>query len=540
MNVWRVLGLTPPSPQQAPVQRPFQAAPPFSTGADSVRFSARKPKVDPEQRPVGVKLQFPQGFWKRLQMAAKNLGISESEYIQHSLPHLTKDPPKKAIVDSVADVVEGMHNGKRVKTKVKTLLGPEQIFDEWISILNRTEKYAQISMYNFENEAVEGGRGIDGADISPGWKKQQQILNVIEKKARQGVRFQLILDNSIIRERDEFGNPIFPRKHTNAGMIDYLRNLQKEGLPIDVVAYPRSIAHIYHVKMLVADGKRALVGGMNLSNHSAANWDACVSLDGPEVANLQQQTFNADWLLAKRRQNRSLTLEQLQADLPKSEAVSHPGIKVLNTFPREYKEVGLEPAEGIGDYFKAKLNDPKLSAIHSEQFIASHKEIKARLIQLSKQGVPVKMLHSSSVVDQFPYTRKAVFEMMKAGVPVRFYNEWEEIGQKLHSKWTVFNNNEVIIGSANLSARGLETNKKPGLREDYPNHPGERYKRGNRDMAIVIPKSPKIAEAFIKQFQYDWDHSPPQHPAGYGWFEKAVNFKLFQDIAEKLKGALQS
>ncbi len=84
----------------------------------------------------------------------------------------------------------------------------------------------------------------------------------------------------------------------------------------------------------------------------------------------------------------------------------------------------------------------------------------------------------------------------------------------------------MLIGSANLSVAGLESN----VRRGKP--------RGNRDMAIVIP-SAKIAEAFLKQFQLDWDFSPPKHPGGYGQYEKAANDAQFAKIVQQLLGILK-
>ncbi len=483
-----------------------------------------------------VEVVFEKNFLERLVNLAKQRQMNIGDYIQHALPYLTVDAPDKKITEQVSDTLTGLHHGKRVKTKVTTLFGSEQIFDEWIRILKATEKYAQISMYNFENILVPGGREVAGADLSPGWLKQQQILKLIEEKARKGVRFQILLDNSVVRERDEFNNPIFPRRMTNDEMIQHLRRLKEEqGLPIDVLEFPRKVAHIYHVKLLVSDGKRALLGGMNLSNHSAANWDACVSLEGAEVANLQSETFHPDWLMAKHRKYPDIELSELTQELPQIDPVTDPALKVYNTRPREYMEVGFQGKEGIGDFFKQKLASEDLKAIHSEQFIATHKELKELIVKRFREGVNIKMLHSSSVVDQFPYSRKAVFDLMREGLPVRFYNEWEAIGEKLHAKWTVFNDDEVLIGSANLSARGLETNLEQGMREDYPNYPTQRYTRGNRDMAVVIP-SKKIAAAFLKQFKLDWDHSPPQQPPGYGEFEAAHKHPAYADLVKKIMG----
>lgn len=504
-------------------------------------------------------------------------------------------------------------------------MGPRQIFDEWIRQLTLTKHYAQIALYNFENVDIAGGRGVDGAEVSDGWIQQQKILKLVEAKARKGVHFQILLDNSVIREHDEFGNPIFPRKLSNQGMIEHLQKLQAEGLPIDIVAYPRTIAQIYHVKALVSDGERAIIGGMNLSNHSAANWDACLAIEGPEVANIQKQTFYPDFVFAKIWEKLGLEnkhvsttegkhflveamketkdeekgrlsvvdkkilyakeklkqmgftpkimkeilsgtpdgefiplspddsayagltvkpkaedlawIDSLRKALPKIAPVDTPAINVLNTFPREYKILGMSSKEEIGDYIKERIADPNLKQIHSEQFIATHKEIKEGLLRLHHDGKLVKMLQSTSVMDQFPHCRKTTYDLMNDDLPIRFYDEFSEIGQKMHCKWTVFNDDEVEIGSANLSARALETNSGAGPRPDYPHYPDQKHIRGNRDTAIVV-KSEKIAGAFLQQFNHDWEMSPLKISSGHGAMEKVVNQPWYQEAKDSVIKAL--
>lgn len=497
---------------------------PASAGG-SPCFGRAKKRVDTD-RLVTAKIKIPLWLWKGLQEAAQKGQMSVSEYLQMVHAQFKVAFPSKTIAPQASDILIGHHRGRITKTEVKTLFGPEQIFDEWIHLLRKTKNYAQISMYNFENLNISGGTAIDGAETSPGWYKQQQILALIEEKAKQGVRFQIILDNSVMRKRNKYGIEILPRSHTNQGMIEHFRKLREEkGLPIEVIEFPRDVARIYHVKLLISDGKRAIVGGMNLSNHSAANWDACVSIHGPEVANLQSETFHPDWMFALHRKQHQLSRAQLSRTLPPIIPVSHPALAILNTMQREYEEIGLVGKEQIGDYLKQRLNAPDLRSVHSEQFIATHPEIKQRLIDLHEQGADIRILHSSSVVDQFPTTRKPIFDLIKAGVPVRFYNEFREIKQKLHSKWTVLNGKEILIGSANLSAAGLESNAV------------RKHSRGNRDMAIAIP-SAKIARAFIKQFELDWDFSPPKHPAGYGQFEKAPDSPRFTKIIQTLRNKL--
>ena len=60
-------------------------------------------------------------------------------------------------------------------------------------------------------------------------------------------------------------------------MIKFLKNNN-----IDVVPYPRAAqqgANLQHIKLLIVDSKKAILGGMNWGSHSAVNHDACIALE---------------------------------------------------------------------------------------------------------------------------------------------------------------------------------------------------------------------------------------------------------------------
>ena len=485
-----------------------------------ILFGAAKKAAATKEETVDLVLKGVNAGWaKRLVATAESYGINVGEYLQDLLPQFADTLPDKDIMPSVSATVTGKHNGRNVRTKVTTLIGPDQIFQSWIDTLHKTKEYAQIALFDFDNVKV-GGRGVDGADVTDAWKMQQKVLEMIEEKARKGVKFQILLDSHVETKYDKRGRPIYPREINNEGMYNYLKGLQEEGLPIEIVSYPRELANIYHVKLLISDGKRAIVGGMNLSNHSAANWDACVQLEGREVANLQAETFHQDWLMARHKREPGKSLEELRDSLPEVTPVDEPAIKVLNTMPREYEQVGYEPREEIGDYFREKLQSPTLAGVYSEQFIATHKVVRDLLIQRNQEGIPVQMLHSAGVIDKFPYCRNTVYRMEMGGVPVRYYPENEATAEQLHAKWTMLEDknpakSEVVIGSANTSAAAFETNVGKGKRGDYPAGEEQPYRRGNRDVAIVIP-SQKIADVFKAQHQKDWEYSYSTRPPAYG------------------------
>ncbi|HOQ14365.1 MAG TPA: phospholipase D-like domain-containing protein [Bacillota bacterium] len=104
----------------------------------------------------------------------------------------------------------------------------------------------------------------------------------------------------------------------------------------------------------------------------------------------------------------------------------------------------------------------------------SHKEITNKIIQRYKEaqngGRPfdVQILVSPDILEEFPYCRNAFEAMEAADVPIRVFNVYKPIDQRLHCKLAIFDNKEVLIGSANWSAVGLEQNLEKGLRPDYP------------------------------------------------------------------------
>src|SRR5438067_1760 len=66
---------------------------------------------------------------------------------------------------------------------------------------------------------------------------------------------------------------------------------------VRVLAFPVERTTIDHVKLLIVDGVRAIVGGINWGTHSPLNHDFDVLATGPVVANLER-VFQQDLALA--------------------------------------------------------------------------------------------------------------------------------------------------------------------------------------------------------------------------------------------------
>ena len=477
----------------------------------------RLPKIEvptpKDQEPVKLP-GVPRELAIKIIEAANNTGVSVADYLSVYLRHLATKVkgvvPEPSVTANVG------------RTKVTTLIDAKQIFDKTIEFIKSAEKNIQIEMFEMQNLKVDADLWPSGgAEVVPGWSQQQQILDMLIKKKQTNpnMNIQVILDVHKWYQ-DGFGN--YKRHFANMKMIEKLKENN-----IDVVPYPRPMQGgtvLQHVKFLAVDSKKVLLGGMNWGNHSAANHDACVAIEtlpkfkSSEVDNIIEEIFHKDWKFSWQRlaktkfvpgpvtpdeqdqykgrakeikdenveymkivgkifdkpeyKNRYNAENLSSLNLPQISPVNKPAIQVLVNRPREYSHISELGDESIGKYIKDRLDT--CSSLKAELFVLSHKEIVNKIItrymEAQKGGRPFdcEILISPGILDDFPYCRKAFHSLEEAGVPIRVFNVNKALQQRLHTKWAVFDNQDLIIGSANWSAVGLENNVATGQRQDYP------------------------------------------------------------------------
>lgn len=180
--------------------------------------------------------------------------------------------------------------------------------------------------------------------------------------------------------------------------------------------------------------------------------------------------------------------------LPEVKPIENPAIKVLVNSPSEYFEHEIYPEEWDnesirtyligktdenGQEIKGKLDDPNTNYLRAELFVLSHKEIVDKVIQRHQEGsLDAKILVSPDLLEKFPLLNEPYDQLREAGVPIETFKVNEELNQRLHCKWAVLghkdgdklSNLDLLIGSANWSAAGLENNSYTGIRDDYPSN----------------------------------------------------------------------
>lgn len=444
-----------------------------------------------------------QSLAEEIEKRAYKAGLSTSEWLKTYLKLDIK--PQVAAVASKSAVVGN--------SKVTTLIDGGQYFNKAIEFVKGAKDSIQVEMFEFQNLSVDGKYWAqNGAETLPGAKEQQQLLwNIVKKKEENpDMKVQIILD-AHKWYIDGKGNKV--PHFANKDMIKFLKEKN-----IDVVPYPRASqqgSSLQHIKLVIVDGKKALVGGMNWGTHSTANHDGSVAIEtlpgkrNGEVDNLMATHFNADWKLSWQRlgetelapgplnkeqqaqytgKNKEIKQESVEydqllrdyfatpeaknrykegrLDLIKAVPMTAPAIQILGTKPKELALVGEKGLETSREYLMNKIKTCK--SMRGELFVLTDKELVKTVIERHKKGeLDAKFIIEASIKQQFPYCENAYDELVEAGVPVRVYKANKETNQRMHAKWAVFDNKEVMIGSTNWSSKGLNQNLGVGRRKDY-------------------------------------------------------------------------
>ena len=433
-------------------------------------------------------------------------------------------------------------------SKVTTLIDGDQYFQKAMKFVSGAKKSIQVEMFEFQNVSVDGKHWVQGgAEKTKGGKQQQQLLWTLIKKKKENpdMNIQVILDAH--KWHMDSKNP--HRKHfANQDMIKFLKTNN-----IDVVPYPRAAqqgSNLQHIKLLIVDGEKAILGGMNWGSHSTVNHDGCVALEklpgkaNSEVDNLIANHFNPDWKFSWQRLgetklvsgplneaeqeayngiNKEIKQEHVEyynllkdvyntpemknrykngnLNLIEAKPIENPEIKVLGTKPRELEKVGEKGLETTREYLMDKVRTAK--KMRAELFVLTDKEIVQTVIKRHKAGkLDAKFIVEADIINKFPYCENAFDELRDAGVPIRVYKSNKALNQRMHAKWAVFDDKDVVIGSTNWSSQGLNQNLGVGRRPDYELSTQKIDSKIKGSFKTVQPKEDKLGLS-----ELEWDGS---------------------------------
>jgi cardiolipin synthase A/B len=263
---------------------------------------------------------------------------------------------------------------------------------------------------------------------------RDDIAQALVDAHRRGVAVTLIVDPSVAMTR--------------------LTASRLRAAGLDVIDYPVRKQMIDHVKLLVVDGRVAVVGGINWGATSDRNHDVDAALTGPAAHNLQR-IFLADLVACGRA-----------ATVPAALDDDH--VLVAATLPA----TDIRP-------LVIQLIDNARSSLDLELYVITDTGVVHAIEAAASRGVAVRVMIDPG---QRPSDASAA-ALTGAGVALRRYRT---TGEKLHAKLGVADGRTSLFGSANWTAGGFQR---------------------NHEVDVEVLDAPQVAAQLTAMVDADWSAS---------------------------------
>jgi phosphatidylserine/phosphatidylglycerophosphate/cardiolipin synthase-like enzyme len=282
----------------------------------------------------------------------------------------------------------------------------------------------------------------------------ETMINVLAAKQAQGVSVRVTLDRTL-------GLLPLVRRECRAAY----RHLRRSGIDVvlsDMRPFPNSPTKpgIAHNKIIVADDREALVGGMNVGSLFFHHHDVMIRLVGPAAHALGRQfdydrQFVTDSRLARLAGSPPLpAFAENQQDVP---AAGQTQARIVGT--------------GVGRRTTKEALWQNLRAAQSSVCVAmcemGQTDLLDELIQVRGRGVDVRVLLDPQRMDAYlpgPVGRRvpagilnagAVRTLLEAGIDVRLYRVGSDF-HLMHLKMALFDHKSAVVGSTNWTRGGFE------------------------------------------------------------------------------------
>ena len=263
-----------------------------------------------------------------------------------------------------------------------------------------------------------------------------RILNLLERKAREGVEVRVMYDGTCVFSK-------LPYR--------YCKDLQKLGIQCRMYAPPRPFVSTHynnrdHRKIMVVDGRVAFTGGINLADEYInrrspfGHWkDTAVMIRGRAVEGFTRM-FLQMWNVSSRRQ------EDYRPYLEASVPVEGEG------FVLPYGDQPMDDERVARMVYMDILNRARRYVHIMTPYLILDQEMITALTFAAKRGVDVKLI-LPGIPDKkavFAISRSYYGELLAGGVKI-----YEYTPGFVHGKMFVCDDETAVVGSINLDYRSL-------------------------------------------------------------------------------------
>ncbi len=309
------------------------------------------------------------------------------------------------------------------ENEIQFLVNGEEKFPELIKALQNAKKHIHIGYYIFNDTDVIG----------------QKIINILYKKATEGVKIRIIYDDvgssfskKSIQKLQAHNIEIFPY------------------LPVFFSKLAHKANYRNHRKIVIIDNEIGFVGGINISdkyinpNKFNLYWrDSHMLFKGEAVKDLQF-IFISDWYFVSKKE---ISIHELQSTNTFTPTKPTP-MCILSG------EYGASNESIMEAFFSMITNANKEILITTPYFLPNESIFNALKIT-SKSGVKIKLIIPKHTDIKTAYFASQTYlkELLECGVEVYYYTKG-----MIHAKTMVIDGYICTIGSANFDYRSFNLN----------------------------------------------------------------------------------
>ena len=410
-------------------------------------------------------------------------GVLSSQQSQAIMGRLQRSVAPTDILERHTAVVESITESPLTKGNKVTLLADGQAtYAAMFKALESAKDHINLESYIIEDD--ETGR---------------KFADLLLQKQRQGVQVHIIYDS--------LGSMLTPDA--------FFQRLRDEG--IQVVAFNPlnplegekkwGLTHRDHRKILIVDGRVAIIGGVNISKvysstpfkrgkneKTPIHWrDTDIQIEGPAVAELQK-LFLATWMMQREEK------PALRNYFPELQEGGGALVRVIASTPGESNRVPFIVYVSAISFAEQSIH------LTNSYFFPDDQIIKA-LTDAARRGVDVKII-LPGITDSLlalHAQRSYYSKLLKAGVKL-----YEQSDSLLHAKTAVIDQVWSTVGSTNMDYLSLLNNDEVNAIILSKEFAGEMEKMFARDLANSQeiqweewkdrPLLPRVREWFVSLF----------------------------------------
>lgn len=305
-------------------------------------------------------------------------------------------------------------------TNLKFYMDGKNAFPALYELIKSAKKSVYIEVFLFHNDYTG--------------KKFAELLS---QKAKQGVEVRLLYDF--------LGN----------SNVKLMSDMAKNGVIIETFnkdVFGKVGVNITHRKIFIADGERAITGGMNIGENYEYDWhDTMAGYEGEGVKDTLKE-FIADWKLAGGKVTSLMQTMPYATVAVKEGAKTYP-VRVAVTSPKEAgKKIALKRMM-ISAIDSAKKNIKIAMPYFSDDDFINH------IIAAKQRGIDVKALMPFKSDQKLFDIMGTVTtnQLVQAGVEV--YRTGAKSGKFSHSKIMTVDDTWATVGSCNADSRAFNDNQ---------------------------------------------------------------------------------